>query len=266
MHDPRASEAAVQTIETTLDRIEARHGIAPVHGIARPIVRSSSSEPDGLPGPPWHPATSLVNGDAIDDLIVAAVRRWPAETHVAAALAWKSYAYWLTLPTVIGYVADRSVVDVRPDNVEFRIHGTPPFVEIRLLRAGATSRIGDAGLLAELRKGLLDEHLDPMMEQLHRRVHLGRRTLLGSVASAVCYAVIRGFEALPDRAVADAGEVLEALDISDLVEFSVGDDGLPRVRRHTCCLAFALPTPKICSGCVLPAMTARAGALKRIGQ
>jgi ferric iron reductase protein FhuF len=28
--------------------------------------------------------------------------------------------------------------------------------------------------------------------------------------------------------------------------------GDPTVRRHTCCLAFTEPEPKICSGCPLP--------------
>jgi ferric iron reductase protein FhuF len=200
----------------------------------------------------WRPAADLVNGSAIDDLLAAACRRWPSNPHIAAALAWKSYTYWVTLPTVIGYVAERVVPDVRPDNVEFQIHEAAPFVSIRLIRPDVTSLVGDTSLLAELRKGLLDEHLDPMLEQFRTRVRLGRRTLLGSLASAVCYAVVRARDALPAHAVSDAHHILDALGVADLVDLGPDESGELRVQRHTCCLAFALPTPKICSGCVLP--------------
>lgn len=249
MRTSRAAEAALQPIVDVLDRVEARHGEAPVHGVAPHLVRPPSPFAGQDVG--WLPATSLVDGTAIDEFLAAAGRRWPADPHVVAALAWKSYTYWVTLPTVIGFVAERVVPDVRPDNMQFQIHERPPFVAIRMLRPDATSLIGDAGLLAELRKGLLDEHFDPVLEQLRLRVHLGRRTLLGSVASAVCYAVVRAREALPDRAVEDVHRILDALGLSDLVDFGAGPDGELRVQRHTCCLAFALPTPKICSGCVL---------------
>ena len=250
MHALRATEAALQPIVDVLDRVEARLGEAPVHGVARPLVRPGW--PDSPSDLRWTPAIDLVNGDAIDELLNAAQRRWPADAHVAAALAWKSYTYWITLPAVIGYIAGRLVPDVRPDNVEFQIHEASPFVSVRLLRPDATALVGDASLLAELRKALLDEHLDPVLEQLRERVHLGRRTLLGSLASAVCYAVMRAREALPDRAVTDAHQILDALGVSDLVDFGVDASGELRVQRHTCCLAFALPTPKICSSCVLP--------------
>jgi len=250
MHALRAARGALRPIEDVLDRVEARLGEAPVHGVARPLVRPEWPEPPSAY--PWRPATQLVDGTAIDDLLAAAGTRWSADQHVAAALAWKSYTYWVTLPVVIGYVSQRVVPDVRPDNVEFQIHGVPPFVAIRLIGPEATTLVGDAALLAELRKGLLDEHLDPMLEQIRKRVHLGRRTLLGSIASAVCYAVVRGGEALPPRAVSDAHHILDALGVADLVDFGRDETGELRVQRHTCCLAFSLPTPKICSGCVLP--------------
>jgi ferric iron reductase protein FhuF len=41
--------------------------------------------------------------------------------------------------------------------------------------------------------------------------------------------------------------VLAALGVARLVDLS--PDG--RVRRRTCCLAFALPEPKVCDGCCI---------------
>jgi ferric iron reductase protein FhuF len=94
---------------------------------------------------------------------------------------------------------------------------------------------------------VLDEHLTPMLDRLHDRTHVGRHTLLGSVASAVCYALVRARDELPGDPIADARALLDALGVADLVELSA--DG--RVRRRTCCLAFALPEPKICDGCCI---------------
>lgn len=249
MHAVRATPAALRPIVDVLDRVEERLGEAPVHGLVHGLLADTST---GSQGSGWLPATRLVDGTAIDDLLAAAERRWPADPHVAAALAWKSYAYWVTLAPVLGFVSNRAVPDMRPDNVEFQIHGQPPFVALRLLRPDATILIDDDGLLVELRKGLLDEHLDPMLDQIRARVNIGRRTLLGSVASAVCYAVLRAHDSLPSASVRDAHRILDVLGLSGLVEFGPGPDGALRVQRHTCCLQFTLPEPKICSSCVIP--------------
>lgn len=248
MRAVRAEAAELRPIVDVLDRVEARLGEAPVHGLVHGLVAVD----DGSQGTGWLPATALADGTAVDQLLDAAARRWPAEPHVTAALAWKSYAYWATLPTVLGYVSARVVPDMRPDNVELQIHVQPPFVALRLLRPDTTTLAGDDALLAELRKGLLDEHLDPFLEQIRTRVNLGRRTLLGSVASAVCYAIVRAQPSLPPRALRDGHRILEALGLSGLVDFTAGLDGALKVQRHTCCLAFALAEPKVCSGCVIP--------------
>jgi ferric iron reductase protein FhuF len=48
-------------------------------------------------------------------------------------------------------------------------------------------------------------------------------------------------------------EILTALGLEDLVDLSSRRDGRPglEVQRRTCCLAFTLPEPKICSGCCI---------------
>ena len=55
-----------------------------------------------------------------------------------------------------------------------------------------------ADLPGYLRRTLLDGHLDPVLEQLRGRVRLGRRTLLGSLASGVAYALVRSADTLPE--------------------------------------------------------------------
>jgi len=81
---------------------------------------------------------------------------------------------------------------------------------------------------------------------------VGRRTLAGSIASAVCYALQRASDVLPGSAEMTAAALLDALGMADLVDFGPDAAGRLQVRRRTCCLAFALDTPKICASCVIP--------------
>ncbi len=94
---------------------------------------------------------------------------------------------------------------------------------------------------------LLDEHLTPILEHLHTLARVGERTLLGSVASGIAYALVRSADALPGGVTATATGILTALGLDDLVE--IGPD--LHVQRRTCCLAFTLPQPKVCSGCCI---------------
>jgi ferric iron reductase protein FhuF len=47
-------------------------------------------------------------------------------------------------------------------------------------------------------------------------------------------------------------EVLTALGVADLVDVTVDPStGALSIARRTCCLAFTLPKPKICTGCCI---------------
>jgi ferric iron reductase protein FhuF len=109
----------------------------------------------------------------------------------------------------------------------------------------------EAALLATLRTALLDEHLTPMLDAIHDRVRLGKRTLLGSLSSGVAYAVLRSADVLPGSSAATIDTLLGALGVDDLVEIVPAANGKLDVQRKTCCLAFTLPTPKICAGCCI---------------
>jgi ferric iron reductase protein FhuF len=114
----------------------------------------------------------------------------------------------------------------------------------------------EAELLRVLRTSLRDAHLDRLLGQLQARVNLGTRTLLGSLASAVAYGVVRGLDAPADTVDETVDTLLTALDVADLVVLEPGPEGLT-VRRRTCCLAFTLPEPKLCSGCCIESMPGR---------
>ena len=230
----RAAELA--PIQSVLDTVGTQRGRAAVHGLAPGLV---VEDPTG-----WVPAAQFTDGSALPGLIAMAEARWGAGPATAAALAWKSYAYWVTLPAALGYAVGR-VPDLSAGNVLVKLHGIPPFVEIGL-RGGHVETGSD--LAGYLRRTLLDGHLDPVLDGLHRRVRLGRRTLLGSLASAVAYSLTRAADALPGPVGPTAATLLAALGVADLVEITPD----LRVQRKTCCLAFTLPQPKICSGCCVP--------------
>ncbi len=264
---------------TALDRAAvagaplAEQPLAPVMATLRAMFGTST----GLPGlapdllvaddTGWVPATRLAD-DLLPDLLESARRRWNAQPHAAAALAWKAYTYWLALPAVLGWASARRVPLLRARDVLIHFDDPRPLVtlglrhdiEVAVLASDPLALSGlpqvrvvadEAELLAELKRSLLDEHLTPLLDAIHGMVRLGRRTLLGSLSSGVAYAVLRSADVLPGSSAETIGTLLSALDIEDLIELVPGRNGKLDVQRKTCCLAFTLPEPKICSGCCI---------------
>jgi hypothetical protein len=218
----------------------------------------------------WLPATTLVDGSRLPDLLDAAQRRWQASTHAAAALAWKGYSYWLALPAVLGWASVRRVPLLHPADVLVRLaddHTQPrlglrPSVTVAVLPTDPLARVrppmarvvdDESALLAALRESLLDAHLAPMASAIQARAKLGSRTLRGSVSSGIAHGLLRAADSLPGSSVQDIGTVLATLGIEDLIELVPDRAGTPTVQRKTCCLAFTLPRPKICAGCCIQA-------------
>lgn len=267
-----ATAPALAPVARALAELRRRRGAGAGRGLVPGLV-----VPAGSPG--WHPAAALLADGSradgsradgsLDGLLDAAKQRWGASPHAAAALAWRSYVYWLVLPVVLGWVTARRVPLIAPADVLVRVAvdhsrslvrvGLRPPVRVAALPDDPLAVSGDPGLTAvgsedELRRVLRgtvrDHHLDPLLARIQTRVRLGTRTLLGSLASGVAYGVVRGVEAAPATLAATADTLLSTLDVADLVALDPGPDG-PTVRRRTCCLAFTLPEPRICSGCCL---------------
>jgi hypothetical protein len=215
----------------------------------------------------WMPATELTSGARLGDLLEAAKRRWQASPHAAAALAWKSYTYWLALPAVLGWASARRVPLLDPANVLINLNRGPLLtvglrrsIPVAVLPSDPLALAGlpevrvvadEAALLGSLRESLLDAHLTPMLDAIHAHVRLGHRTLLGSVSSGIAHAILRASDVLPGSTVEHIGTLLSTLGIDDLIELVPGPAGEPMVQRKTCCLAFTLPQPKICTGCCI---------------
>ncbi|MFC3737690.1 IucA/IucC family C-terminal-domain containing protein [Paractinoplanes deccanensis] len=222
------------------------------------LVRDSSG---------WTPATSLVT-ENLDTFLDSAGRRWNAQPHAAAALAWKAYTYWLALPAVLGWASARRVPLLTAGDVLLHFNDPRPLVTLGL-RADIPVAVlpGDpiaiAGLpqvrvvpderalLAELRASLLDSHLAPLLDAIHDRVRLGKRTLLGSLSSGVAQGILRSADVIPGPSRENIAALHHALGVEDLIDLVPGPIGKLEVQRKTCCLAFTLPKPKVCKGCCI---------------
>jgi hypothetical protein len=259
--------------------IGRRHGTGTVQGLVPGLV---VDDPTG-----WTPASALTSGARIDDLLATAQRRWSAPPHVAAALAWKYYTYWVALPAVLGWATARRVPLVGAGDVLVRYRDRAPFLDVGLRRPAVAVLAADplavlagpvptgpvptgpgpagpvpadpavrvvpsqADLLAVLRTALVDDHLTPVLDRVQERVRLGRRTLRGSLASGVAHALSRAADALPGSTLEAAETLLATLGVADLVDLTPLPSGELWIERRTCCLAFALPEPKICRGCCI---------------
>lgn len=257
-----------------LDRtVLADAPLAPVTATLRAMFGTSTElpglAPDLLVTDPtgWIPSARLAD-DALPGLLESAGRRWRAQPHAAAALAWKSYTYWLVLPAVLGFASARRVPLLTNSNVLMHFADPRPLVTLGLradipvavLASDPLALSGlpqvrvvpdEAALLAELRASLLDDHLSPLLDAIHGTVRLGKRTLMGSVASGVAYAVLRSADVLPGRSAETISQLLTTLGIDDLIELVPDATGRLDVQRKTCCLAFTLPNPKVCRGCCI---------------
>jgi hypothetical protein len=217
--------------------------------------------------PGWSPAAELT-GPGLSSLLESAGRRWKAQPHAAAALAWKAYTYWLALPAVLGWASARRVPLITAGNVMMSFDdpdvmitlGVRPETPVAVLPSDPLALSGhpgvvvvadEAALLGEFRRVLLDEHLSPLLAELHRRVRLGKRPLLGSLASGVAYGVLRSADITPGSSAESIDLLLGALGIRDLIELTPTATGELEVQRKTCCLAFTMPASKLCPGCCI---------------
>ncbi len=254
----RATAEPLAPVIASLTRMGLRHGKESLQGLSAGLITHA---------PGWRSAAELLTADGVSDWLAAAEGRWSAQPHAAAALAWKCYSYWLALPAVLGFAASRRVPLMTPDHVLVRFSERQPFLTVGLRRPVtavlatdpivATDTPGllivedEDELLGVLRRSLVDAHLDPMLDEVRKQARLSRRTLWGSVASGVSYALSRGFAAPPARVLDTAHRVLGALGADDLVELSAREQGGLDIKRRTCCLAFTLPTPKVCTSCCI---------------
>lgn len=250
-----------EPLRDAADRLAADIGPHPLAGIRRWLDHDTVS-----PGMIINTAEFAEGGEACEQVLQHGANLWGATPHVAAALAWKTYSYWSVLPAVLGYVSARRVPLWNPKEAHFIISRHNPLFSLHLgetkfavladdplaSHPDVVVAKDDAQLRQFARESLLDEHLDVVMRMLSKHARIGRRNLMGSLASGICYAVSCTAGASSQSGESIARDVLETFGVANLVDISSGDDGKLVYQRHTCCLAFTLKGRNICSTCCLP--------------
>lgn len=209
------------------------------------------------------PAIELAAGERVEELMAAAGDLWGGSAHANAALAWKTYCYWTLAPAVLGYVAARRVPVMDAANTVFRVSADAPMFSVRQVRPRFLALPHDPCadhpdvevvaneevLLDRLCATAFDGHLAPVLDAFLARVRVGRRTLMGSLASGLSYAVASMAAVVPDADEVIAKTLLDAFDVAHLVDVSTGEDGRLAYRRRTCCLALTIEGGRTCSTC-----------------
>lgn len=205
---------------------------------------------DDVPG--WTPAADLVREpyDGLHTLVGETAHRWGAPRHVAAALLWKEYAYWHTLPMVMGWVLARRIplMSFRDTLVKTSPAGltiAARAVSVALLPddplAGCPGTVVVNSAAAAIRDVLLDAQR-PLIETLAALTRVGTRGLWGSTAEAIAHPLIAH------------GQRDEAFSLLDEIGTPVAGLIVPDsggLRRRTCCLWATLPATETCPTCCI---------------
>ncbi|QYC44500.1 hypothetical protein Nocox_34680 [Nonomuraea coxensis DSM 45129] len=184
------------------------------------------------PDETWTPVAELLREPhtLLDELIDETARRWDAPRHVGAALFWKTFSYWHTLPMALGWALDGRVPVMRLEETWFKVsEAGVTIAATRVAWTDGTDAIGEA--LAGTQR--------PLVAAISGRARVGARTLWGSTAEAFAHpltTVVRG----------DYMELLRRIGrpVDGLIE-PAGDGYF----RRTCCLWIVLPDVEPCGSC-----------------
>lgn len=250
----------IDALRAVADRVEREVSPHPLAGVRAWLDRSATGVRRGAVE---FRAAELAAGERIEELMGSAAALWGGSAHANAALAWKTYCYWNLAPVVLGYVAARRVPVMDAANAVFSVAEDAPMFSVRQIRPRFLALPHDpcaahpdvevvaneAVLLDRLRATVFDAHLAPVLDAFLARARVGRRTLMGSVASGIAYGVASIAQVVPDPDDVLAKTLLEAFDVSDLVDVRTDEEGRLVYQRRTCCLALTIDGNRPCSTC-----------------
>ncbi|WP_051703793.1 IucA/IucC family C-terminal-domain containing protein [Glycomyces sp. NRRL B-16210] len=247
----------LDALRAVADEVDRRVGPQPLAGLRHWL--------DGRPAPGSvdFPAAELAEGVGVEALMRTAAAQWGGSPHANAALAWKTYCYWTVAPAVLGYIADRRVPVMDAANTVFTVAEGAPVFSVRQVRPRFLALPHDAcaghpdvevaanegELLDRLRAYVFEGHLGPVLDAFLARARVGRRTMLGSLASGLAYAVASIAQAVPEPDEVIAKTLLNLFDVGHLVDFATDEEGRLVYRRRTCCLALTIEGGRTCSTC-----------------
>lgn len=155
--------------------------------------------------------------------------RWNAPRHVGAALLWKTYGYWHTMPMALGWAIDGRVPIMKLDDTYFKVSGAGVTLAATSVRWGSVDDIPEA----------LAESQAPLVKAIGALARVGERTLWGSTAEAFAHPLTNLVPGDYMRLLREIGPPVDGL-----IE-PAGE----RYFRRTCCLWITLPDVEACSTC-----------------
>lgn len=190
----------------------------------------------------WRPAAELAREPytSLNGLIAETAGRWNAPHHVGAALFWKTFGYWHTLPMALGWALDGRVPVMRLADTYFK----PSDAGVTI----AATRVSWGSGAAAIRE-VLAEAQEPLVKAISTLAKVGERTLWGSTAEAFAHPLT---SIVPGDYMALLKEIGPPVD--GLVE--PADDGY---FRRTCCLWITLPDVEPCGSCCVLRPRSRSG-------
>ncbi|SDH27841.1 Ferric iron reductase protein FhuF, involved in iron transport [Sinosporangium album] len=210
----------------------------------------------------WSRTADLVREpyDELRGLIEAHARRnQDASLHVAAALLWKGFGYWQTLPMTLGWALNRRVPLTRFEDMLYRIADdgrvtiASTAVTMAVLPddafAGAPGTIVVSDLGETLRQSLRAVQA-PVIKAINAVSRVGERTLWGSTAEALVQPLRAYAAELPGDPVVDVPTLLGLVDkpVRNLIQIIDSGTGY---RRRTCCMWVKVPGAEACATCCL---------------
>lgn len=247
----------IRALRAVADRVEREVSAHPLAGVRAWLDGNAPENAIGFSG------TELASGERVEELMGTAAALWGGSAHANAALAWKTYCYWTLAPVVLGYIAGRRVPVMDAANSVFSVTEDAPMFSVRQIRPRFLALphdpcaahpdvevVANEGVMLDrLRATVFDAHLGPVLEAFLARVRVGRRTLMGSVASGLAYAVASIAQVAPDPDEVIAKTLLDVFEVSDLVDINTDEEGRLVYQRRTCCLALTIEGNGTCSTC-----------------
>lgn len=194
----------------------------------------------------WFPVAELADAPhaRLGALIAETGRRWQAPPHVAAALWWKNFSYWTTLPVTMGWALNGRVPVLTAGTTMLSTPEAEPGMLVAMdeprVATGDTAELG-----AVIGDSLLRDLHAPLIEALHALTRAGRRGLWGSVAEAL----VHPLAAFAGDVLDDPGDAARTL-LESVGEPVAGLVELPGLRRRTCCMWVTLGQG-ICPTCCI---------------
>ncbi|MBB6351463.1 hypothetical protein ACWGH8_30765 [Nonomuraea muscovyensis] len=209
-------------VTDVLDRVAAERG--GVIGLEPGLTVS--------PDDTWTSVAELLRAPytLLGELADETAARWKAPRHVGAALFWKTYAYWHTMPMALGWALDAPIPLMPLEATYFKVSDAGVTI--------AASRLEWGTGAPAIARALADAQ-EPLVRTLASLAKVGERTLWGSTAEALVHP-------LTSVVPADFMELLRQVGkpVDGLIE-PHGDGYF----RRTCCLWVTLPGADACGSC-----------------